>query len=194
MLTDHNKMRYIILGLIVFILVLLIIYNLNKGQKNKELELVLNYKRYFLFMKKLFLASFLLISSVAFAQNVTKLIKEKIVKRIINTLSADKMMGRSAMEPTQIEPATVFIESEFEKIGLKPLKGLTGYRQSFQKEQISPSSLEVILDGEKIAESNLVLVSEKTGLNVKSGLTIQSINYDKEVANKDQYFFDKALR
>jgi hypothetical protein len=97
------------------------------------------------------------------------------------------------MEPTHIEPATVFIESEFEKIGLKPMKGLTGYRQSFQKEQISPVSLEVILDGEKIAEPNLALVSEKTELNVTSGLAIQSIEYDKEVANKDQYFFDKAF-
>ena len=44
------------------------------------------------------------------AQKVNKLIKEKNVSRIIKTLSADDMMGRSARKPEQIEKATAFIE------------------------------------------------------------------------------------
>src|SRR6476620_3463090 len=101
-------------------------------------------------MKKIFVASLLFLYSTGFAQKINKLIPEKNVARIIRTLSADDMMGRSAKEPAQIEKATAFIESEFKKIGLKPLKGLTSFRQEFQKEQISPSQLEVTVDGEHV--------------------------------------------
>ncbi len=144
-------------------------------------------------MKKLLLLSFLFIGSVGFAQKVNKLIPQKNVTRIIKTLSADDMMGRSAKEPAQIEKATAFIESEFSKIGLKPLKGLTGFRQEFQKEQISLSKLEVTVDGEKITEKNLLLVSEKTEISLDKGLSIKTIEADPQATNKDQYFFGKAF-
>ena len=144
-------------------------------------------------MKKLILVAFLFIASTGFAQKVNKLITEKNVARIITTLSADDMMGRSARVPAQIEKATAFIESEFKKIGLQPLKGLTGFRQEFQKEQISPSKLEVVVDGERIAQENLILVSEKTEINIEKGLSIKSIDFDSQAPNKDQYFFDKAF-
>src|SRR6478752_5891717 len=113
-------------------------------------------------MKKIFFAVALFISFTGFAQKINKLIPEKNVARIIRTLSADDMKGRSAKEPAHIEKATAFIESEFKKIGLKPVKGLTGFRQEFQKEQISPSQLEVIVDGEQVVAENIILVSEKT--------------------------------
>jgi hypothetical protein len=144
-------------------------------------------------MKKSLLVSFLFIASTCFAQKVNKLITEKNVTRIIKTLAADDMMGRSAKAPEQIEKATAFIESEYRKIGLKPLKGLTGFRQEFQKEQISLSKLEVLVDGEKIATENVILVSEKTEINVDKGLSIKTIEMDPSVTNKDQYFFDKAF-
>ena len=127
------------------------------------------------------------------AQKVNKLIKEKNVSRIIKTLSSDDMMGRSARKPEQIEKATAFIEKEFKKIGLKPLKGLTGFRQEFTKEQISPSKLEVVIDGESIASENLILVSEKIDINLDKSLSIKTIEVDPSVTNKDQYFFDKAF-
>ena len=127
------------------------------------------------------------------AQKVNKLIKEKNVSRIIKTLSSDDMMGRSARKPEQIEKATAFIEKEFKKIGLKPLKGLTGFRQEFTKEQISPSKLEVVIDGESIASENLILVSEKIDINLDKSLSIKTIVVDPSVTNKDQYFFDKAF-
>ncbi|MEK6783665.1 MAG: M20/M25/M40 family metallo-hydrolase [Bacteroidota bacterium] len=144
-------------------------------------------------MKKMIILLFMVVCTSSFAQNVNKLIKEKNVGRIIKTLSADDMMGRSAKEPAQIKKATAFIESEFEKIGLKPLKGLSAFRQEFIKEQISPLNLEVTIDGEAIATENLILVSEKTDINIEKGLAIKSIDFDSQVANKDQYFFDKAF-
>ncbi len=126
-------------------------------------------------------------------QKADQFIKEKEVTRILKTLSADEMMGRPASKPELIEKATSFIENEFKKIGLKPLKGLTSFRQEIQKDQISPLSLDVILDGEKIAVDHLILASEKVEINIDKGLAIKSIDFDKAAANKDQYFFGKAF-
>ncbi len=136
---------------------------------------------------------FVLIHSSIYSQKVDKYIKEKDVARIIKTLSADDMMGRPAMKPEIIAKASAFIEREFQKIELQPMKGNTGFRQEFQKDQISPLSLEVIIDGEKIALENLVLASEKTEINIDKDLAIKSLDFDKEATNKDQYFFDKAF-
>jgi len=138
-------------------------------------------------------ALFTFINATCLAQKVDRFVKEKDVTRIIKTLSADEMMGRPAMQPERIEKATSFIEKEFKKIGLKPMKGLTGFRQEFQKEQISADQLDVIIDGEKIATEDLVLASEKTEINMEQGLTLQSIDFDKDAPNKDQYFFNKAF-
>ena len=85
------------------------------------------------------------------------------------------------------------MKKEFKKIGLKPLKGLTGYRQEFQKEQIVLEQIEVIIDGERIAGDNLFIASEKTVINFENGLSIKSIEFDTQAPNKDQYFFDKAF-
>ena len=144
-------------------------------------------------MKKLILILFIGSGALAHAQSINKLIKEKNIARIITTLSSDDMMGRSAREPKQIEKATVFIESEFKKIGLTPLKGLKGFRQEFIKEQVRPLTLDVTIDGERIGNENLVLVSEKKEINLDKGLSIQTIEVDPTATNKDQYFFTKAF-
>ncbi|MBS1486442.1 MAG: M20/M25/M40 family metallo-hydrolase [Bacteroidetes bacterium] len=135
----------------------------------------------------------LLICGSAFSQKVDKIIKEKDVTRIIKTLSADDMMGRPAKHPDQIDKATSFIEHEFKKIGLKPLNGLSGFRQEFKKEMISPAEVNVTLDDEKIASDHIVIVSEKAEIHFTKGLTIQSIPFDKEATNNSRYFFGKAF-
>jgi Zn-dependent M28 family amino/carboxypeptidase len=144
-------------------------------------------------MKTYLLIGHLFVSTIAFTQKVDKYIKEKDVSRIIKTLSADNMMGRPAVKPEVIAKASAFIEKEFQKIGLTPMKGSNGFRQEFQKEQISPLTIEITIDGDKIAAENLILVSEKTEINMDKGLAIKSIDFDKEATNKGQYFFNKAF-
>ncbi len=139
------------------------------------------------------IAIFVFFPYFLFAQKENKIIKVKDVSRIIKTLSADDMMGRPAMIPEKIAKASAFIEKEFQKIGIKPMSGNNGFQQEFQKDQISPTYLEVIIDGEKVELENLILASEKTEVSLQNGLTIKSIDFDKSVANKDQYFFDKAF-
>src|SRR5688572_1137789 len=144
-------------------------------------------------MKKLLLSlCFIAVLSPVLAQKENKLIKSENVSRIIKTLSADDMMGRPADNPQAIEKATAFIENEFKEIGLKPLKGLTGYRQEFTKERISPDKLNVVINGEAIPSDKALLVTERAQLDISSGLVIKTIDVDPSATNLRQYFFGKA--
>lgn len=145
-------------------------------------------------MKNLLLSlCFIAVLSPVLAQKENKFIKADNVSRIIKTLSADDMMGRPADNPQAIEKATAFIENEFKEIGLKPLPGLTGFRQEFSfKERISPDKLNVVINGEAIASEKALLVTEQVQLDISSGLTIKTIEVDPAATNARQYFFGKA--
>ncbi|HWW43414.1 M28 family metallopeptidase [Pedobacter sp.] len=108
-------------------------------------------------MKRLlyFFIAFCITGSAA-AQNIDKIITKDYVDGLIKTLSSDDMQGRGTFTPG-IDKAATFIEGEFKKIGLQPLKGAGGYRQTFYKYQLKPSLTEVSVDGKTI-ESEKVLV------------------------------------
>lgn len=123
----------------------------------------------------------------------SKLIKEESVTRIIKTLAADDMMGRSATRPEHIDKAAAFIENEFKSIGLTPLKGLKGYRQEFKKDMIAPQTLEVVINGQKIAPENTLLVTENTSVNLTKNAGVIVIPYDTAIKNTRQYLLSKAF-
>ena len=132
--------------------------------------------------------------STCYAQPAAELIDEQNVSRIMKALSADAMMGRPASNPKLIEPATAFLEKEFQVIGLKPLPGLTGYRQQFEKHRIRPGASEVIVDARKVQHDQFLIVSEKKELRFTQGLGQREIQFDSTIANPDQYFVSKALQ
>src|SRR6185312_16649062 len=108
-------------------------------------------------MKKIFtLAIFTAIGICSYGQNVDKLIKQKDVTRIISTLASDDMQGRATFTPG-IEKAAQFIESEYKKIGLKPMKGNDGYRQNFTMVKTVPTKLDVSINGTAIAADNVAV-------------------------------------
>jgi len=80
----------------------------------------------------------------SFAQKVDKHIKEKNVRAVLTTLSADDMQGRKPMTPG-IDKAAAFIASEFSKAGLEPLDKASGsflqkftmYRSEVKEQTIS---------------------------------------------------------
>ncbi|WP_442589732.1 M20/M25/M40 family metallo-hydrolase [Pedobacter sp. AW31-3R] len=96
-------------------------------------------------------------SGTASAQQIDKIITKPYVDRLIKTLSSDEMQGRATFSPG-IDKAASFIETEFKSIGLKPLKGATGYRQTFYKYQLKPIATEVSMNGKTI-DAAQVLVS-----------------------------------
>lgn len=110
---------------------------------------------------------------ISMAQKVNKLIKETEVKRIISTLAADDMMGRSSLHPQQIEKATAFIADEFKKIGLKPMAGLAGYRQEFPITKIDGfEKAEVIINGQVLTKDKFVFMSDNEEVNWTSNIPV----------------------
>lgn len=142
-------------------------------------------------MKKIFTSCLLLVSICAFSQSAEEIITEGEVTRIIKTLSSDAMMGRPSMDPEKIEPSVLFIESEFKKIGLKPLRGLDSFRQQFEKEKITPVRSEVIIDGALVTKEDLVIVSDNEVINT-SNLPVVSVAFDSTVTNKNQFFWGRV--
>ena len=101
--------------------------------------------------------------------------------KIINTLAADEMRGRSALSPADINKAASFIEGEFKKAGLQPLSGLSGFRQEFQKEKLSLVSLEVIADGASIALDRLLLSSDAESISLDSTTPVDTIGASQQL-------------
>jgi Zn-dependent M28 family amino/carboxypeptidase len=73
-------------------------------------------------------------------------VSEATVKRVLNTLAADDMQGRATGQPGQLKAAE-FLAGEFQRIGLQPLPGATGYLQEFPAYQTALTSAQATLNG-----------------------------------------------
>lgn len=124
---------------------MLLVNWLNIYVKNKQMK------------KSFYTVALLLITSMAFAQDINKIISKEYVDHLIKTLSGDEMQGRRTFSPG-IDKAATFIESEFKQIGLKPIDGASGYRQTFYKYQLTPESAKANIDGQIIAPENILVV------------------------------------
>jgi hypothetical protein len=130
-------------------------------------------------MKKVLLLLLFTIPLFVNGQKVDRLINERDVARLIRTLSADDMLGRSALAPAGIERAAAFIEGEFKAMGLTPLPGLNSFRQSFEKERVALSQADVRLDGQPVPSSQLMIITDLDSLVLDAGLAIREIGKDK---------------
>ncbi len=120
-------------------------------------------------MKKTFYALGLALASLtANAQNIDKVITKDYVDHLIKTLSSDDMQGRRTFT-LGIDKAASFIEKEFAAIGLKPLDGEKGYRQTFYKYQLKPLSAKVTIDGQAIPEENILVYGNR----------VESVSFDQ---------------
>ena len=133
-------------------------------------------------MKKI-LAFIFLIALVThcFAQDVNKLIKQEDVKRIISTLASDDMRGRETFTP-DIEKAARFIELEYGKAGLLPMKGYDGYRQNFTLTRVIPGKTSMILNGKEILQDSIFVI---TNTSVLSWNDIEDVRLAKITADQD---------
>jgi hypothetical protein len=139
-------------------------------------------------MKRLlyFFITFCITGSAA-AQNIDKIITKDYVDGLIKTLSSDDMQGRGTFTPG-IDKAATFIEGEFKKIGLQPLKGAAGYRQTFYKYKTNPSLTEVSVDGKTIEpEKVLVVGNHAEALQFDNTNSDGWIKMDPEKPFMDQY-------
>ncbi|TDO21368.1 M20/M25/M40 family metallo-hydrolase [Pedobacter duraquae] len=103
------------------------------------------------------------------AQDIDKIITKPYVDGLIKTLSADDMQGRGSFTPG-IDKAATFIERQFKEIGLKPLAGAKGFRQTFPVFRMKPQSVTVKLNNQDIAPEN-ILVAGSSAAETKFDLT-----------------------
>jgi hypothetical protein len=129
----------------------------------------------------------LFIARTATAQDIDKIISKDYVDNLIKTLSSDDMQGRATFSPG-IDKAATFIETEFKKIGLQPLKGATGYRQTFYKYQLKPVSAEVSIDGKAIAPAEVAVWGNTAAtLNLDNTNSDGWIKLDPSKSFREQY-------
>jgi hypothetical protein len=139
-------------------------------------------------MKKItYLALLLFVGNQTFAQSVEQVISKDYVERLIKTLSSDDMQGRATFTPG-IDKAAKFIESEFKSIGLKPLTGETGFRQSFSKVQLKPAESNVTING-KVVDPTAVMVYGNTAetLSFDQSSNTPVVNFDASKAFMAQF-------
>jgi Peptidase family M28 len=133
-------------------------------------------------MRKISISAILLITTLhSFAQDVNKLIEQKDVQRVIETLAADDMQGRGTFTPG-IEKAAQFIEKEYTQIGLKPMPGADGYRQNFTMTRVSQVKISVTINGKPIAADSIFSNAGPASFNWTNADNIQVV---KLTADKD---------
>jgi len=111
-------------------------------------------------MKKIFLFALAGMATLQLsAQNIDKIITREYTDHLIKTLSSDAMEGRGTFTPG-IDKAATFIESEFKKIGLKPLNGESTFRQTFYKMRLTPEPTKLVIDGKTISQENILVTGK----------------------------------
>lgn len=118
--------------------------------------------------KTLYTLVALLFTQLTFAQDINKIITKEYVDRLIKTLSSDEMEGRGLYSPG-IEKAASFIESEFKAIGLKPLDGETGFRQSFEIEGKPAFNVAGMIPGKSKAAELVIFSGHYDHLGIVKG-------------------------
>ncbi|MDD5149877.1 MAG: M20/M25/M40 family metallo-hydrolase [Flavobacterium sp.] len=111
---------------------------------------------------------FILASFISFfvqAQEKPTIQKQEII-RIETELASDKMEGRAIFTPG-IDSASVFIENEFQKIGLSNYKDLTNYRQEFITKGKAANNVIGILTGKSKPEEFVVFSAHYDHLGLK---------------------------
>jgi hypothetical protein len=114
-------------------------------------------------------AASLIIQSCAAQNKITAPeISQAEVSRIIKTLSADEMMGRSALRPKEIRKSADFIASEFKRSGLLFFGGANSYLQNFKVGNIKPIGGTLKINGQNIDIANFTITSSEENINLSS--------------------------
>lgn len=111
----------------------------------------------------------LLVTQACNAQN-KKLpnISEKEVSRILKILSADDMLGRSALKPDEIGKAADFIANEFKTAGLQYFNHADNYRQSFELKNVVPVAGQLNINGTEVNADEYIVSSNQEKIEINT--------------------------
>ncbi len=128
-------------------------------------------------MVKYILFFFLLnVSTISIAQSINKIINVKEVERIESVLSSDAMEGRG-IGTEGLQRAADFIAAEFKRIGLKPLKGSSTFKQEFTLLKPKQISINATVYGLLLDPKNISVITCQKDLILSnnSGYEIRTI-------------------
>jgi len=138
-------------------------------------------------MKHILLAAALFSGGLLHAQQINKLINAAAVEKIEKVLSSDSLRGRKVFTP-DIEKAGDFINAEFKKAGLKPLKGATGYRQTFNMLKVLTSTQQAQVDDATLPQAKFAVISAKEDISITD-----AAGFEKVVVGAKDNFFNVAI-
>lgn len=145
-------------------------------------------------MRKIIVSAFIIgLGFNVSGQSIDKIIAIKEVSRIEKILSADDMQGRRTFTPG-IDKASAFIESEFKNAGLKPLTGLTNFRQEFFMTESKAITSKITIDGKKIDNNQVVTFSyqPQVSLTEKSDIEVVRINKGDNIGKKFNEYYNSS--
>jgi len=135
-------------------------------------------------MRIIFTAIFLLAAAAGLrAQQIDSV----AVKKTESILASDTMRGRATFTP-DIERAADYIESRFEKAGLKTWNGSGSYRQPFAMVRTTPVSATATLDGVSLPADHVMALSSASDLTVD-----QNSGYEKAYIRAGANFFNEFV-
>ena len=120
------------------------------------------------------LTLFLLIFSGILSSQV---ISEELIKSHLFALSSDLMEGRKA-GTIGIEKAAIYIEKEFERIGLGWFGGMNSYRQNFEERGLSLFNIVGYLEGKSKKNEIVVISAHYDHLGVKKGVDEEDVIFN----------------
>ena len=112
-------------------------------------------------INKLLVIVFIILSSCS----DDKIINERLISKHLSTLSDDKMEGRRA-GTNGIEKAAKYIESEFERIGLKTYDTLNSYRQNFNFYDMPFYNVIGVLEGKSLPNEYVIISAHYDHLGI----------------------------
>ncbi|OGX84505.1 hypothetical protein BEN47_16280 [Hymenobacter lapidarius] len=110
------------------------------------------------------------------------LVSAVTVARVVNALAADDMQGRGTGQPGGLKAAQ-FLAAEFQRIGLQPLPGATGFEQIFPVYETAVGAMSASLNGTAVPAAQLLVFTTQAQLewtNHTPALEILTIGPDQK--------------
>lgn len=110
-------------------------------------------------------------------KSLSRIIKEKKVRKIEKALSADDLQGRGLFTPG-IERAASFIAAAFREAGLVPLPNTQSFFQEFSLVETRQTSADGTINGRAVSSNEIMVFSSKESvtINESSGYEMVKIN------------------
>lgn len=144
-------------------------------------------------MRSVLLVSLLAAGLLPAAAQTKTAVSGATVERVLTTLAADDMRGRPTGGPGNLKAAQ-FLAGEFQRIGLQPLPGATGFMQEFPAYETAVTGLQVTLNGAALPAGQALAITSQPQLNwtEKEGVAVLVLGPEDKIQPHFREIFQPA--